>query len=529
MTFSNIPELAFGLASIGTGILSLLLAIAVFLGNPNLKENRIWALTSLSVAIWGGGLGMAILSPNERISLMWNQVFYTGGVWIPTTFVWFVSVFTRKPIIRTFLFVCFGISTILMCVLWIRIEWFVPDLVPRGPFRFWDILGPAYHVFTIHFFLCMGYSCLRLFRSIKTVSVTEQKKYRWIAIGIACGVIGGSTNFFYDYNVDIYPFGQFLVFLYPVLVSWAIIKYQAMDIGVLLKKTGFLLFIYFLLIALIIPIPIFIHANLAETLGSWPLLILFEIFIIAGVLSLGPFLYALVVQRGNMFRENTLAGLTHELKSPLVAIESALDMLDDRIKTQINPKDTSYFEMIERNSIRLKMFIDDLIQIFGNNQESRSLNINKVDIAGLVQEICNSNNALVKAKGISIEFQIGDPVIVLCDEKRIAQVVSNLISNAVKFTDKGKVAVRCNNDNGRVRVEVQDSGMGIGPDEKPYIFDRFFQGRGRNRSKGTGIGLTIARMWIEAHGGEIGVDSGGVGKGSRFWFTLPHQPGLTKY
>lgn len=163
MVFSNPQEFVFGLASLGTGILSLFLAVAVFLGNPALKENRLWALASLSIAIWGGGLAFAILSPDERTSLMWNQVFYTGGVWIPTTFVWFVSTMTRRPIKPLILWLCAAISTSLTLVLWFRVEWFVVALVQRGPFRFWDILGPAYHIFTALFFLCMGYLTVPLY------------------------------------------------------------------------------------------------------------------------------------------------------------------------------------------------------------------------------------------------------------------------------------------------------------------------------------------------------------------------------
>ena len=108
------------------------------------------------------------------------------------------------------------------------------------------------------------------------------------------------------------------------------------------------------------------------------------------------------------------------------------------------------------------------------------------------------------------------------DERRIAQVLLNLVGNAIKFTDRGEVAVQASAANGSLTVAVCDSGPGISPDDQARIFDEFQQAdNSTTRSKGgTGLGLAIARRIVEMHGGRIWVESA-PGKGSRFFFTLP--------
>ena len=100
-------------------------------------------------------------------------------------------------------------------------------------------------------------------------------------------------------------------------------------------------------------------------------------------------------------------------------------------------------------------------------------------------------------------------------------VLSNLISNSLKFTERGSVSVALSKHNSEIITSVKDSGRGVLNADIPFIFDRFFQGRNSNGTKGTGLGLTIAKMWVEAHGGRIWAESEGEGKGTTVTFTVP--------
>lgn len=108
-----------------------------------------------------------------------------------------------------------------------------------------------------------------------------------------------------------------------------------------------------------------------------------------------------------------------------------------------------------------------------------------------------------------------------CDELKIRQVISNLLENSVKYTSAGGIDVAVDEVDSDVRVTVRDSGEGIPASELPRVFDRLFQGEVSRKLKGSGLGLTIAKTWIVAHGGKIHAESDGPGKGSCFWFTLP--------
>lgn len=336
------------------------------------------------------------------------------------------------------------------------------------------------------------------------------------------GIAGGATNFFYDYDIDIYPFGQFLVFLYPLLISYAVIRHQAMDIGMLLRRTGLFIFIYLVLVGLIIPIPVYIHHEIHQRIGFWSYMVFLEIFLVGGVLSLGPFIYAYLVHRSSLFHENTLAGLTHELKSPLSTIESALDVLNNQVSQMpADPKQSAYLEMIGRNADRLRQFVDDLLIAFKQTDKSRLLDFQQGDLGKLLKNACESAGDSNNGTHLKIECNVSEQIIFRFDEKRVEQVVSNIISNAVKFTRQGVIRVFASDEGSAVRVDITDTGAGIPSEELPYVFDRFFQGEKGRRNKGTGIGLYVAKAWVEAHGGAIGAESEGSGKGSRFWFRLP--------
>jgi len=521
----NLSEFSFGLVSISTGLLSFVLALAVFLGNPHLKENRTWALAGLSTGLWAFGLGFATISPDKRTSFLWNQIFYTGSVWIPTTFLWFVSNFTRNKIPASIPLISTLISSALTLVLWLRPGWFIVDLVPREQFRFWEIVGPVYNGFSLFFFAGMGYSIWKLFRHFKSGDSPAGKKSGWLVLGVTVGVFGGATTFFYDYNINIFPFGQFLVFLYPLLISWTIVKHQALDVGILFRKTGLLIGIYACLICAVVPILFLLQEQMGHNSIILASMMLVEVLVAALVLSLGPFLYAFFVQRSVIFHEHTLAGITHELKSPLAVMDNALEILSDKLdRSRLDPSVGEYLEILNKNRLRLERFVNDLLNVYRVSNKKELLVTNEVDLVQLCEEIIGEHKPLAEGRGVGLIFHCRSKsgnVFCRFDREKIKQVLSNLISNALKYTRDGSVTVELAEGEKEAAVSVEDTGIGIPKPDLPYVFDRFFQGQKKSQVKGTGLGLAIAKMWVEAHGGEIHVSSDGEGKGARFRFTLP--------
>jgi two-component system sensor histidine kinase VicK len=112
-----------------------------------------------------------------------------------------------------------------------------------------------------------------------------------------------------------------------------------------------------------------------------------------------------------------------------------------------------------------------------------------------------------------------EPLLVEIDKEKIEQALSNIVSNAVKFSDQGQIAVSLTAGARDLSISIQDQGCGVADDELPRIFQRFFQGE--NQRGGTGLGLSLAKLWIDTHGGHIWIKSDGEGTGATVTFTLP--------
>lgn len=221
------------------------------------------------------------------------------------------------------------------------------------------------------------------------------------------------------------------------------------------------------------------------------------------------------------FWNYNLVGLTHEMKSPLAAIESALEIINNPKLDGVKNGD-HYVGMIKRNIHRLKISINDLLDMYTVGGKRRELVLRPTDLVKICKEEKERYQPLVKLKGLRFECESLErsPLKVRCDSSKIRLVISNLLSNAIKFTQKGTIKIDIVEKGGWVSVAVEDTGAGISQEDLPFVFDGFFQSESRT-SKGSGIGLTIASIWIKAHQGNIRVHSEGVGKGSRFWFELP--------
>jgi signal transduction histidine kinase len=183
--------------------------------------------------------------------------------------------------------------------------------------------------------------------------------------------------------------------------------------------------------------------------------------------------------------------------------------------------------MIDRNAKRLRESVDALTHVFGGAVRQSTLACERVNLALVATQAIEAHQSLAHEKGIAIHLHGGDRRdFAWGDPAKLANVVSNLLSNAIKFSEEGAIHVRLSEVDKEIKFAVTDSGAGLVPEEASKIFDRFYQTAAGRRKKGTGSGLTIAKGWVEAHGGRIWAESDGVGKGATVTFTVP-APGGT--
>jgi PAS domain S-box-containing protein len=221
-------------------------------------------------------------------------------------------------------------------------------------------------------------------------------------------------------------------------------------------------------------------------------------------------------------REEVLGVVSHDLRTPLNVVRfGAQALLRHWSASQGNEPERRQLEAIARSGERMARMVSDLLDIARIGSRSLSIHTAPASVEALLDETVSTHDAAADQKGIALEAEgARDLPPVLVDEQRILQVLSNLISNALRFTaEGGHVTVRAELlDAARVRFRVTDTGAGIPTEDLPRVFDRFWKS-GLDRAS-TGLGLSIAKGIVESHGGAIWVESE-VGVGSTFSFTVP--------
>jgi CheY-like chemotaxis protein/anti-sigma regulatory factor (Ser/Thr protein kinase) len=222
-------------------------------------------------------------------------------------------------------------------------------------------------------------------------------------------------------------------------------------------------------------------------------------------------------REANRLKDEFIAAVSHELRTPLNALRSWAWVLRQR---QLDPeKAATVAEAIERSVTAQARIIDDLLDVSRIMTGKMSLRLEPLDLRPIVAAASDAFSAAADGQGVGFVRKIdGEPIMVSGDGDRLQQVVSNLISNAIKFTPKGgRVDVTLEHDGTNAVVRVSDTGCGIAPGFLPHVFERFRQADGAvtRRAGGLGVGLTIARQLVDMHGGSISAASPAKGRARR--------------
>ena len=227
------------------------------------------------------------------------------------------------------------------------------------------------------------------------------------------------------------------------------------------------------------------------------------------------------LQQTEVMRRQLIGDVSHELRTPLTSIKGSMEGLIDGVL----PATEEIFQGIYLEADRLQRLVNDLQELSRVEAGAYELSPHQVNCSKLVEATVARLERQFEDKGVALETNIspGLPE-VLMDEDRIGQVLLNLVGNALQYTPSGgKVTISVDHHNGEVQIAVSDTGIGVPPEHLPHLFTRFYRvDKSRSRAGGgSGIGLTIAKHLVEAHGGRIWVRSQEAGKGSTFAFTLP--------
>jgi GAF domain-containing protein len=230
------------------------------------------------------------------------------------------------------------------------------------------------------------------------------------------------------------------------------------------------------------------------------------------------------IEAANRHKSEFLANMSHELRTPLNAIIGFSEVLGERMFGELNEKQAEYTDDILSSGRHLLSLINEILDLSKVEAGRMELELATFDLPLAIDNARTFVRERATKHGINLDVtvdeRLGDFV---GDERKIKQILLNLLSNAVKFTPEGgRIGINAKQVDGSVEVSVSDTGIGIAPEDQARIFEEFRQVGGdyAHKKEGTGLGLTLAKKFVELHGGRIWVESE-VGKGSRFIFTLP--------
>jgi signal transduction histidine kinase len=227
-------------------------------------------------------------------------------------------------------------------------------------------------------------------------------------------------------------------------------------------------------------------------------------------------------EEANRMKSEFLANMSHELRTPLNGILGFAELLELELD---DPAQREYAQTIRTSGEHLLALVTAVLDLAKVEAGRMDFDLTSVDLPELLREVLALQRGHAQKKSLALELdENGLPPVVFADAMRLRQILLNLTSNALKFTDQGRVTLRAmsEGDGARVRIEVEDSGVGISAEDQAFIFEKFRQSEDfiTRSHEGTGLGLTLAKELVEHMGGDIGLTST-PGVGSVFYVILP--------
>lgn len=230
---------------------------------------------------------------------------------------------------------------------------------------------------------------------------------------------------------------------------------------------------------------------------------------------------SLELERSSILQKDLMANVSHDLKTPLTMVKSYAEMIRDL--SGDNPtKRNEHLQVIIDESDRLNILVNDVLQLSKMQSEEIELQLKAFSIKALIENSLHPYSILEITEGYSIQFNCRNDILVVGDPNRIKQVMTNLISNAIKYCGSDKrIFINAKHWGNKMHIEVVDLGNGIKPEELPYVWERYYKSSTHHvrKAPGTGLGLSIVKQILIAHNSRFGVESK-VEKGTTFWFEL---------
>jgi len=406
------------------------------------------------------------------------------------------------------------------------------------------IYGPLYPIYALHYILfSVGIIGILIQKLKGSKGKTERGQVKYILIGLSLSLLFGFLTNILLYFIGIAgasEYGPLATIIFSGFVTVAILKHYLFDIRVIAAESFTIAFLF-----------VFLASIFLATTPSQK--IINSIFFGTG-LVLGVFLIRSVTkevklrkQSQKMARElqkayrelkeldkaksEFIAMASHQLRTPLTIIKGFTSMLLEGIYGKLPAKAIDPIENTLQSSERLVGIVNDLLNISKADLGKLEFSAEEVDLRKMVDGIVGELNPGAEEKGLKLVFKKPEKLDkVKIDRLKTRQVIFNVIDNAIRYTDDGRIEVKIKDTNSKIKIIVKDTGEGLSKEEEKKIFESFTRGRAGIGKwvEGTGLGLYLAKKYMELHNGEIWAESEGRGKGSTFYVEFPKQPESNK-
>ncbi len=515
---------AFAISSILIAVTNIFLAIFILWKSKDRHIKYIWSTLCFFIVMWGiGGYKISTITSKEE-AILWWQITYMGGpVLIPVLYYHFIYIFLqiKQKLAKYILITAYALGLFFIAVNLFFPENFTGDL--KLAFNhIWvakSFSNPIYFIWYLSFYwILLAYAFWQLIASYKNSKGLFRGQLKYFILGSIVGYLGPHGFFLLVWDINLYPYTNFFIAVYPFIFTYAILKYHIMDINIIVKKAFFYSIIIALISGLITAIS-FLNSWLADNIPGFklwvaPLLIGAVTFIIGR-------LFWNKSKEVEKLKYEFITVAAHKLRTPLTDIKwAASSMRDPKISER--EKDKLLKEIVSANE-RLIDLTNELLAVSRAEANQYQYNFETVNFERVVRKIVNDFQMQMKEKGVKLKYNVEKNLPeVRIDKLRISSVVQTLIENAVLYT-KDEIKINIDVYKNSIIFHIEDNGIGIDKEDQPYIFSKFYRTHEAylTETEGAGIGLFLAKSIIEKHNGKIGLRSEGKDKGSIFWFSLP--------
>ncbi len=531
----------FALSGLLILITNLSLGIFVLIKAPKVFANRLWIYFLIAISLWGLGAYKTGSAHDPQSALLWFKIGHIGVTCIPIFLLHFCQYFLENKNKR------FIVNIYLIGFLFL-LALFTNHMISHVKFMFnsfYYLTNPSiiYIIFIFLWVASIIYNYQLAYKKIQTCSGEEKNKIKYFFISSGIGYAGGLTNFLPIFGINIYPYGNFLVAVFPIVMTFVILKYNLMDINIIIRRS----LIYSLLVAIITIIFLIcvlisehifsqaIHGqNVTASIITASLIAIIFIplknkiqdFIDRAFFKATPLEMAQeneqlrkeVAQSERMKSIAILAsGMAHEIKNPLTPIKT----FSEQLPFKLDDKEflLKFSKIINKEVDR----IDGLVQELLSYARPSIPHLEPTNIGQLIEQTLEFLNNDIIGHKITLNTSFNNKnTLINIDFNQIRQAFLNIFLNAIDAMPHGGTLTVTTHITGispsKIIIEITDTGCGIDPKDLSHIFDPFFT----KKDHGTGLGLSITHEIIKNHNGRILVESE-LGKGSDFRIELPLQ------